>query len=307
MPPGLAPVSNLYTDAETSRHAEVRRGTNQIMTATGVCDLRSIVAVRRASHPVPTHMHDQKEQAHDDDTTWFGIWENPSEQRHEHDECDEGGDVGLDKFGDRTKMRIRRSFELLLNTGNVVRFEVIGPFLMNLSRPQAQITCPLGSFLSGGAGVGSTTARLDILLENPASYRCKGRDRTCSGSSASFNTTHPCTSRRRKRTTRTTCRHISAVRSYEFHVQLVYSGRLYAREQRWSVVREERTSWAIQVWTVNTYFRMTLIFVQDMCSSSWSQVILSASALGPSLPYTQPFRRRSTCWMHMFALDTSLL
>ena len=135
MPPGLASVSNLYTDAETTRHAEIRRGINQIMTATGVCDLRSIVAVRRASHPVPTHMHDQKEQAHDDDTAWFGIWENSSEQRHEHDEGDEGGEAGLDKFGDRTKMRIRRSFELLLNSGNVVRFEVISPFHMNLSLP----------------------------------------------------------------------------------------------------------------------------------------------------------------------------
>ena len=103
------------------------------MAATGMCDLRSIVAIRRASHPVPTQMHDQKEQAHDDDTAWFGIWENSSEQRHEHDEYDDGGEGGLDKFGDRTKMRIRRSFELLLNTGNVVRFEVFGPFLMNIS------------------------------------------------------------------------------------------------------------------------------------------------------------------------------
>jgi hypothetical protein len=128
MPPGLASISNLYIDAETSRHAEIRRGINQIITATGVCDLRSIVAVRRASHPVPTHVHDQKEQAHDDDTAWFGTWENSSEQRHEHDEGDEGGEANLDKFGDRTRMRIRRSFELLLNTGNIVRFEVI---LMN--------------------------------------------------------------------------------------------------------------------------------------------------------------------------------
>jgi hypothetical protein len=121
-PPGLAPASNLYTDAETHRHTEVRRGANQILTATGVCDLRTIVAVRRASHPVPAHMHDQKEQ---DDNTRFGTWENPSELRDEEDEGDEGGEAGLSAVGDRTQMRIRRSFELLLNTGNVIRFEVI--------------------------------------------------------------------------------------------------------------------------------------------------------------------------------------
>ncbi|KAF8964211.1 Pleckstrin homology domain-containing protein [Flammula alnicola] len=83
MPPGLAPVADLYTDAVTLRHSEIRRGTNQIMAATTVCDLRTIVA----------------------------------------DQEDEGGDGGLGKFSDRSRARVRRSFELLLNTGHVIRFE----------------------------------------------------------------------------------------------------------------------------------------------------------------------------------------
>jgi len=48
MPPGLAPTSSIYSDAQALRHSEVRRGTNQVMNATGVMDLRSIMAVRRA-------------------------------------------------------------------------------------------------------------------------------------------------------------------------------------------------------------------------------------------------------------------
>ncbi|KAF8809576.1 hypothetical protein BYT27DRAFT_7094201 [Phlegmacium glaucopus] len=121
MPPGLTPLTSQSLDPQGLRHAEIRRGINQIMTATGMCDLRTILAVRRALQAVPTHTHDQKE-ATTDDTSWFGIWEN-SELRTADDEEDEGGDSGLHKSADRTRLRMRRSFELLLNTGHVVRFE----------------------------------------------------------------------------------------------------------------------------------------------------------------------------------------
>jgi hypothetical protein len=68
------------------------------------------------------HMHDLKEPAADD-MSWAEIWEN-SEPRTEDDEEDEGGDAGLSKSADRTQLSMRRSFELLLNTGHVIRFEV---------------------------------------------------------------------------------------------------------------------------------------------------------------------------------------
>ncbi|KAF8908921.1 Pleckstrin homology domain-containing protein [Gymnopilus junonius] len=105
MPPGLAPVADVYADAQALRQAEIGRGTNQLISATGVCDLRTIVAVRRASHPTSSHMHKDPEERDGDD------------------DGDEGGESGLSKHGDRTRLRTKRSFELLLKTGHVVRFE----------------------------------------------------------------------------------------------------------------------------------------------------------------------------------------
>jgi hypothetical protein len=122
MPPGLAPITNQSLDLQALRQAEIRRGINQVMTASGMCDLRSILAVRRAFHFAPMQMHDLVEPAADD-IFWLGLCEN-SEQRTAVDEEDEGGDSGLSKSADRTRLKMRRSFELLLNTGHVVRFEV---------------------------------------------------------------------------------------------------------------------------------------------------------------------------------------
>jgi len=121
MPPGLTPISGAYADPLTFRHAEIRRGSNQIMTATGVCDLRSIVAVRRASHPTSAHVHNERETQNN--AIWMKIWQTP-EEKSADDEEDEGGEVGLSKSSDRSRTRVRRSFELLLKTGHIVRFEV---------------------------------------------------------------------------------------------------------------------------------------------------------------------------------------
>lgn len=129
MPPGLTPMTNQPLDLQTLREAEIRRGINQVMTAIGMCDLRSILAVRRAFHSAPMQKHDLIEPAADD-ISWLGMCEN-SEQKTADDEEDEGGDLGLSKSADRTRLKMRRSFELLLNTGDVVRFEV---FFKNVSK-----------------------------------------------------------------------------------------------------------------------------------------------------------------------------
>jgi hypothetical protein len=94
----------------------------QIMEATGVNDLRTILVVRRAFHLVPESTHNEKKKPEDDDI-WFSIWSQP-EERTPDDEQDIGGEEGLSKSDDKPRLRMHRSFELLLTTGRVIRFEV---------------------------------------------------------------------------------------------------------------------------------------------------------------------------------------
>jgi hypothetical protein len=122
-PPGLASnIGDMESYAESLRQSETQRGTMQIMNATGVNDLRTILTIRRAFHLMPEATHNEKKKPEDDDI-WFSIWSQP-EQRTPDDEQDVGGDQGLSKSDDKPRLRMRRSFELLLNTGRVIRFEV---------------------------------------------------------------------------------------------------------------------------------------------------------------------------------------
>ncbi|KAL1711106.1 Pleckstrin homology domain-containing protein [Schizophyllum commune] len=81
-PPGFVQVPAREGDyANILRRSEVRRGARQVMAAHAVCELRAIVAVRRA---------------------FQGL---------------------LEQAGDRGHKKMRRSFELLLRNGHVMRFE----------------------------------------------------------------------------------------------------------------------------------------------------------------------------------------
>ncbi|KNZ80953.1 Meiotically up-regulated gene 56 protein [Termitomyces sp. J132] len=94
-PPGLATnIGDIEAYAETLRKSEIHRGASQVMHAIGVLDLRDILVIRRAS-----------------------------QERTVADNEDEGGEEGLSKAEDKIHMHTRRSFELLLTTGHVVRFE----------------------------------------------------------------------------------------------------------------------------------------------------------------------------------------
>lgn len=122
-PPGLHPVMD---EDLTLRQTEVRRGTQHIMHATGVCDVRSILTVRRAFHLLPAGVHSTEDvrgpkKAHEDDDEWLGTW---SVEKTDSDDEDEGGDQGLAKTDDKSKLRMHRSFEFLLKSGHVIRFEV---------------------------------------------------------------------------------------------------------------------------------------------------------------------------------------
>lgn len=123
-PPGSAlMLGNMEEYKQTIMKVESERGVYQIMHAHAVCDVRSVVAVRRAFHAVPQHHHDQKDDRFAEDSSWFNVWSRVDERTSSDDE-DEGGDEGFNKSGNKPYLKMKRSFELLLNTGRVVRFEV---------------------------------------------------------------------------------------------------------------------------------------------------------------------------------------
>jgi hypothetical protein len=63
---------------------------------------------------------------------WFEAWIG-REERSSEDDVDEGGEVALAQAYDSPLVKMRRSFELLLNTGQVMRFEVISSHLLAVS------------------------------------------------------------------------------------------------------------------------------------------------------------------------------
>lgn len=118
-PPGL-PLSS--KDSTDLRRNEVTRGCQQIMRASGVTDLRNIASVRRAFQVVPHQTDDVPVRGNSvwDDSDEF--WAHP--ESYEDDHNDVGGEEGLNAAPDRIQRRVRRSFELLLTSGRVIRFEV---------------------------------------------------------------------------------------------------------------------------------------------------------------------------------------
>ncbi|KAG6850272.1 hypothetical protein H0H93_015529 [Arthromyces matolae] len=121
-PPGLAKdITDIEAYGESLRKSEIHRGAMQIMHAIGVNDLRDILVIRRALHPVLQESHKETPGNQKFDI-WASIREQP-EERTSADNDDEGGEEGLERVDDKVHRRMRRSFELLLTTGRVVRFE----------------------------------------------------------------------------------------------------------------------------------------------------------------------------------------
>ena len=116
--PPSPPGSSLESlSPKEKKDSEVGRGVKQILTANGVVDLRNVLAVRRAFHHTPRHTH---EDSRNDDEV--GVWQEL--ERTESDDEDRGGEGGLAVTPDKPRKHMRRSFELLMVTGHVVRLEV---------------------------------------------------------------------------------------------------------------------------------------------------------------------------------------
>lgn len=140
-------------NSATFRRRERERATRLVQKATFYCDIRDIVAVRRAfqvivrtegegyesnlsrersvgnEESVAGEEHGAK--ANGDAIQVPGMYQEvnarivwPTVPVVDSDNEDEGGDEGLAKIEDKGKVRMRRSFELVYKTGYVMRFEV---------------------------------------------------------------------------------------------------------------------------------------------------------------------------------------
>ncbi|KAF7291599.1 hypothetical protein HMN09_01251000 [Mycena chlorophos] len=118
-PPSPLGVDPNVQDAESLRVSEMQRGAKQIFEATGVVDLRSVLAVRRAFQPIVPATHDRQPTAEDTSSIHPGT---PVERTTSDDE-DEGGEESLRVAQDKLHVKMKRSFELLLKNGHVIRFE----------------------------------------------------------------------------------------------------------------------------------------------------------------------------------------
>lgn len=112
-----------------AREREIWRARCMILDADGYIDLRSILAVRRAVEINPSSgaidtgaaRGGSLPQDTGDDDDHSEQW---IDQADESDDEDEGGDDVLSGNPDRMRLKMKRSFELIMRSGRVVRFEV---------------------------------------------------------------------------------------------------------------------------------------------------------------------------------------
>jgi hypothetical protein len=136
-----------------------------VIDAIGVTDLRAILLVRRAFHVLPQNSHKETESK-PVDGDWVDIWAQQNE-RSESDDEDEGGEEGMNKSTDKSHLRMKRAFELLLKSGHVIRFEV---------RSCLEYLCPSSSipisglFTSCGCRVDRTPPSPPSILEGKTSH-----------------------------------------------------------------------------------------------------------------------------------------
>ncbi|KAG8908406.1 hypothetical protein FRB99_006611 [Tulasnella sp. 403] len=111
------------------RQAELRRGASQILQSDGYIDMRNIIIVRRATDNAPPKMVPVETRVGNIPDVNDGHVEvdHPifdDEHATASDADDRGGEeVFLQPTTDKKKLRLRRSFELVLGSGHVIRFE----------------------------------------------------------------------------------------------------------------------------------------------------------------------------------------
>lgn len=115
---------------EQVRDNELARLRMQMVNARGFYDMRDIAEVRRAIHHEPSHPRHASELRRDIPTINVTGVEHTNDE-HAHlwrtgsDLEDEGGDHSLATAKDKARLKIHRSFEVVLRAGKIVRFEVL--------------------------------------------------------------------------------------------------------------------------------------------------------------------------------------
>ncbi|KAG9035602.1 hypothetical protein FRB95_011008 [Tulasnella sp. JGI-2019a] len=127
--PPEPPIVLIDKDAKTDedkRTAELRRGAQQIFHSDGYIDLRSIMAVRRATQAtVPRFALQDSGNIQDVNLLQSDDESHPPEPEHPSlsDAEDTGGDEFLNTHPNKQRLKLKRSFDLTLRTGHVIRFE----------------------------------------------------------------------------------------------------------------------------------------------------------------------------------------
>jgi hypothetical protein len=96
------------------REAEVARGASQIAAAFEAFDLRNIRQIRRATHE--TIVHDARTHA----TATVAGGSVGNQDILIRDEADIGGAEGLAQAHDKSQLRVRRSFEIVMISGHIL-------------------------------------------------------------------------------------------------------------------------------------------------------------------------------------------
>jgi hypothetical protein len=144
------------------REAEVARGASQIAAAFEAFDLRNIRQIRRATHE--TIVHDARTHA----TATVAGGSVGNQDILTRDEADIGGAEGLAQAHDKSQLRVRRCFEIVMISGYVIRFEVriFGAIWFILT---PCLILLLDIFLPDESRMGRTTTRTCRILDAAAS------------------------------------------------------------------------------------------------------------------------------------------
>ena len=133
-PPTPTDLRAFARSEEQVQASESIRLRNQIINARGFYDLRDIKEVRRAVHPEAASKAQPRNASETRrDVPSINISndeDSDAEVGEEHlprtdsDLGDEGGEEGMASARDKARMKIHRSFEIVLTEGKTVRFEV---------------------------------------------------------------------------------------------------------------------------------------------------------------------------------------